>query len=264
MILFDTHSHIYGPEFDHDRAEVFRRAHEAGVTRFILPDIDSEASEAIRRVCGERDDCYPLVGLHPTSVNDNPLWRDELARVENFLKNPPYDRYYGIGEVGLDFYWSTDFRREQTECFVRQVELALQYDLPLVIHTRAAWDEMLEILKGFRGRGLKGVLHAFDQETEVFRRIDAIGGFLVGIGGVVTYKNSRLAKAVEEIPLEKMVLETDSPYLPPVPFRGKRNESGFLCYICRKVAEIKGVAEEEVAALTTDNALKLFDIENDC
>ena len=273
MRLIDTHSHIYGPEFDEDRGEVYERARAAGVEALVLPAIDSECNGAMFEMARSYDNCYPLIGLHPTSVNDNPRWREELAEVERLLKacnggassapigspERPVERFWGVGEVGLDFYWSTDWKAEQSEAFRRQVELAIEYDLPLVVHTRSAWDEMLTLLEEYKGRA-RGVLHAFGEGVEVYERIRELGGFVVGIGGVVTYKKSALAESVPHIGLEDMVLETDAPWLTPVPFRGKRNESGYLVYICRRVAELKGVTPEEVAEATTQNALRVFEI----
>ena len=177
MRLIDTHTHIYGEEFAEDRCEVFARAEEAGVEAFIFPAIDRQTNSAQFALTRERDDCYSLIGLHPTSVNDNPEWRSELAEVERLLaacnggassapigsEERPVERFYGVGEVGLDLYWSKDWEAEQRECFVRQVELAIEYDLPLVIHTRNAWSEMLDILEGYKGRA-RGVLHAFGDQ----------------------------------------------------------------------------------------------------
>lgn len=273
MRLIDTHTHIYGEEFDEDRAEVFERASEAGVEAFVFPAIDRQTNERQFALTRSRHDCYSLIGLHPTSVNDNPAWREELAEVERLLVScngnessapvgsaeRPVERFYGIGEVGLDLYWSHDWAEEQRECFVRQVELSIRYDLPLVIHTRNAWDEMLDILEGYKGR-VRGVLHAFTESAELFRRIERLGGFVVGIGGVSTYKKSLLLESIPEIPLEYMVLETDSPYLSPVPFRGKRNEPKNLVYICEQIARLKGCSPEEVAEQTTRNARTLFGI----
>ena len=273
MRLIDTHTHIYGEEFADDRAEVFARAEEVGVEAFFFPAIDHETNEAQFALTCERKDCYSLIGLHPTSVNDNPHWREELAEVERLLAacnggassapvgsaERPVERFYGVGEVGLDFYWSSDFKEEQTECFRRQVELSIEYDLPLVIHTRSAWDEMLTILEEYKGRA-RGILHAFGESVEVFERIERLGGFVVGIGGVVTYKKSPLLKSVPQIPLSMMVVETDSPYLSPVPFRGKRNEPKNLVYICEQIALLKGCTVEEVAEATTRNARNIFGI----
>ncbi len=273
MRLIDTHTHIYGEEFAEDRAEVFARAEEAGVEAFIFPAIDRTTNEAQFALTRERDDCYSLIGLHPTSVNDNPEWREELSEVERLLaacnggtstapvgsEERPVERFYGVGEVGLDLYWSSDYKAEQREAFRRQVELAIEYDLPLVIHTRNAWDEMLDILECYKGRA-RGILHAFGERAEVYERIESLGGFLVGIGGVSTYKKSQLLESIPHIPLSQMVLETDSPYLSPVPFRGKRNEPKNLVYICEQIARLKGCTPEEVAEATTHNARALFGI----
>lgn len=275
MRLIDTHTHIYGPEFDEDRDATFERAREAGLEAFIFPAIDHLTNEAQFALSRERKDCYSLIGLHPTSVNDNPHWRDELAEVERLLEacnrpsgeaavgspERPVERFYGIGEVGLDFYWSSDFMAEQEEAFRRQVELAVEYDLPLVIHTRSAWERMLTILEGYKGRA-RGILHAFGESAEVWERIERLGGFRVGIGGVVTYKKSPLLESVPQIPLESIVLETDSPYLSPVPFRGKRNEPKNLVYICEQIARLKGCSPEEVAEVTSRNARAIFGLED--
>ena len=273
MKLIDTHSHIYGPEFDDDRAEVFQRAQAAGVEALVLPAIDSECNGAMYAMARDYKSCYPLIGLHPTSVNDNPRWREELAEVEKLLKacngggcnspigssERPVERFWGVGEVGLDFYWSADWKTEQSEAFRRQVELSIEYNLPLVVHTRNAWDEMLTLLEEYKGRA-RGILHAFGEGVAVYERIKRLGGFVVGIGGVATYKKSPLAESIPHISLDDMVLETDAPWLTPVPFRGKRNESGYLVYICNRVAELKGITPEEVAEATTQNALRVFGI----
>lgn len=275
MKFIDTHTHIYGPEFDEDRNETLQRAAEAGVEAFIFPAIDRQTNEAQFALTRQHKNCYSLIGLHPTSVNDNPQWREELQEVEQLLRacngancdEPagsvmrPVERFYGVGEVGLDFYWSSDFMAEQEEAFRRQVELAVEYDLPLVIHTRSAWDRMLSVLEEYKGSA-RGILHAFGEGVEVWRRIERLGGFLVGIGGVVTYKKSPLAESVPHIPLSAMVLETDSPYLSPVPLRGKRNEPQNLVYICEQIARLKGCTPDEVAAATTHNARQLFGLDD--
>ena len=271
MRLIDTHSHMYGPEYDDDRQEALERARQAGVDTLILPAIDSESNRAMFELSRRESWCYPLIGLHPTSVNDNPSWREELAEVERLLSacngaksrapigsnERPVEHFWGVGEVGLDFYWSSDWKAEQTECFRRQIELSIEYDLPLVVHTRAAWDEMLTLLEEYKGQA-RGILHAFGEGVETYRRIVELGGFVVGIGGVSTYKKSALIESLPEISFDHIVLETDSPYLTPVPFRGKRNESGYLTYICNRVAELKGVSPDEVAEATTQNAKRVF------
>ncbi|MBQ5669414.1 MAG: TatD family hydrolase [Tidjanibacter sp.] len=273
MQLIDTHAHIYAEEFDSDRAEVVARAAEAGVVAMVLPAIDGESNERMFELSRALPNAYPFIGLHPTSVNDNPRWREELEEVERLLKacnaggstapigspERPVERFYGVGEVGLDFYWSSDFVAEQTECFRRQVELAIEYDLPLIVHTRSAWDEMLALLEEYKGRA-RGVLHAFGEGVPTYERIKALGGFAVGIGGVSTYKKSPLAESIPHIDLEDILLETDSPYLTPVPFRGKRNEPAYVAYVCARVAELKGLTVEQVAEQTTLNAKRVLGV----
>ena len=255
----DTHSHLYEPEFDNDRAEAMQRASDAGVERLLLPAIDRESYERMFDMCREYPErCFPMMGLHPTSVNDNPAWREDLHLVEEYLENSPVGRFFGVGEIGLDFYWSSDFRAEQMEAFEHQINLSLRYNLPIAVHTRSAWAEMCEVIEGFRGRGVRGVFHAFSDGVETYERLRECGDFMFGIGGVVTFKKSPLVAVVREIPLEELLLETDCPYLTPVPFRGQRNESAYLPYICEKIAEIKGIGIEEVAIQTTLNAERMF------
>lgn len=259
MILVDTHCHLYEPEFDADREAAFERAVAAGVERMLLPAIDMQSHERLfDLVRAHADRCRPMMGLHPTSVNDNPRWREELAEVERLLAEPPAGGFCGVGEIGLDFYWSSDFRDEQTEALRRQLELALRYDLPVAIHTREAWPEMTAVIESFAGRGLRGVFHAFSGDAETWRRLRVCGDFCFGIGGVVTYKKSAVAAVVAEMPLGEMVLETDCPYLSPVPHRGERNEPAYVADTCRKVAEIKGIDPGETAAVTTANACRMF------
>lgn len=260
-MLIDTHSHIYDEAFDEDRAEVVARAKAEGVERIILPAIDGESNERLFdlcRTCG--DYVVPLMGLHPTSVNDNPRWREELAEVEMLLDNPPkgVERFYGVGEIGLDLYWSRDWQAEQTEVFRRQVELAIERNLPIVVHTRDAWEEMAEIVEEYRGRDLKGIFHAFSSDLAMYERLRRCGDFLFGIGGVVTFKKSALAEVVKGMRLEDLVIETDAPYLTPVPHRGTRNESSYVRFVAEKIAELKGVGYEEVAEQTTANAKRIF------
>lgn len=267
MKLIDTHSHIYEPEFDHDREATIARAHAAGVAALLLPAIDASSDDRLFDLCRNHpESCFPMIGLHPTSVNDNPAWREELARVERYLLDPPEGiaRFYGIGEIGLDYYWSDAFVAQQTEAFVAQLRLAARRDLPVAIHTRAAWDDMCRIIeaetKSARENGLRlrGVFHAFSEETPTFERLSGCGDFYFGIGGTVTFKKSKLAETVRTMPLERIVLETDCPYLTPAPHRGQRNESAYVRFVCDKVAELKGLAAEAVAAATTANAEALF------
>ncbi|MBR3826845.1 MAG: TatD family hydrolase [Alistipes sp.] len=256
--MIDTHSHIYTEEFDADRAEALARAREVGVEMLLLPDIDSESRDRMFDLAKAHPDyCRPMVGLHPTSVNDNPRWREELDMVEALLNNPPM-ALCGVGEIGLDLYWSRDFYREQREVLHAQLELALKYDKAVAIHTRSAYDEMLDAVATYRGRGLRGVFHAYASDADMARKLLKHGDFVFGIGGVVTFKNSGLDRVVAELPTELLILETDCPYLTPVPHRGKRNESSYVEYVCRKVADIHGLATERVDAVTTATARRIF------
>ncbi len=259
--MIDTHSHIYAEEFDVDRAEALERAWASGVERLLLPDIDSQSRERMIDLAKQYPErCHAMVGFHPTSVNDNPHWRDEVDMVERLLVEPPLP-LCGVGEIGLDLYWSRDFYKEQREALHAQLSLAVQYDLPVVLHTRSAYDKMLDAVATYRGRGLRGIFHAYADSADTCRKIERLGDFLFGIGGVVTFKNSGLDRVVAEIPLQRIVLETDCPYLTPVPHRGKRNESAYVEYVCRKVAEIHGVEASVVDAITTRNAVDMFCLE---
>lgn len=260
-MLIDTHSHIYDEAFDGDRKEVVERAIAEGVERIILPAIDGESDERLFDMCREYGNyVVPLMGLHPTSVNDNPRWREEIAKVERLLANPPEGiaRFYGVGEIGLDLYWSRDWQTEQTEAFRAQVELALKYDLPIVVHTRDAWAEMADIIEEYRESGLRGIFHAFSSDVAMYKRLRECGDFVFGIGGVVTFKKSALAEVVKEMQLEDLVVETDSPYLTPTPHRGSRNESSYVRFVAQKIAELKEIDYELVAATTTANAKRIF------
>lgn len=263
--LTDTHSHLYDEAFDADRAGVVARARDVGVGAIVLPAIDSGTHERLLAMCGEYPDlCYPSMGLHPTSVNGNPLWRDELRIVGDYLRQSAdgkQTRFYAVGEVGLDLYWSRDYLREQVEAFRRQIELSLEYSLPLIVHTREAWEEMRSLLASYKGGGIRGIMHSFSGSVDDYEFIVGCGDFLFGVGGPVTYKNSSMADVVSRMDIGNIVLETDSPYLPPVPFRGKRNESSYIVIVCEEVARIKGMTPAEVARITTDNAAGMFGIE---
>lgn len=257
--MIDTHSHMFDGTFDEDRAEALQRARDAGVGAILCPAIDSGSHGAMLDMCrSNRGFCLPMMGLHPTSVNDNPDWERELVIVERYLADPPVERFYAIGEVGLDLHWSRDFLAEQTAAFERQIELALRYGLPLAIHTREAWDEMTATLEKYTGRGLKGVLHAFSGSLDDYRRVRAVGDFAVGVGGSVTYKKSRWREMFHEIDPTHIVLETDAPWLTVEPFRGRRNESSYLAYILGAAAAILGITPDELDRTTTENAYRIF------
>ncbi|HEX2684957.1 MAG TPA: TatD family hydrolase, partial [Ferruginibacter sp.] len=232
---------------------VISRAEQEGVKKFYLPAIDSTETENLilleEKFPGK---CIAMMGLHPCSVKEN--YMDELSQVKNWLAKR---KFAAVGEIGLDFYWDKTFTAQQYEAFRMQIELSLQYNLPIVIHTRSAMQETIDVVREFEGRGAKGIFHCFGGTVENAKEIiDA--GFYLGIGGVLTYKKSGLAEVLEHIDLQHMVLETDSPYLTPVPFRGKRNESSYLKYIVERLAEVKKVSTEEVRTVTTANAEKIF------
>ena len=258
--MIDTHSHIYAEEFDVDRAEALQRAWDAGVESLILPDIDSESRERMFDLAKEYPTkCLPTAGLHPTSVNGNPRWQEELDMVERLLREPPM-RIYAVGEIGLDLYWSGDFYAIQREVLHAQLELALAYNLPVIIHTRSAYKEMLDAIATYRGRGLRGVFHAYADSVDTAKKLASLGEFVFGIGGVVTFKNSGLDRVVSELPTELLLLETDCPYLTPVPHRGKRNESAYVEYVCGKIAQLHGISAERVDQITTSTAKQLFSL----
>ncbi len=254
--LFDTHSHLYLPEFDSDRSDVTLRAREAGIVKIVLPAIDSTSHGKVVSVAQQAPDLFlPLMGLHPTSVKSN--WENELEQVETYLKK---HRFYGIGEVGIDLYWDKTFVEQQKLVFRRQVQLAKQLNLPVIIHTREAFPDVLQIIDLENDANLRGIFHSFSGTIDHYKHIASYGGFLVGIGGVVTYKNSGLAELVKAMDLEHIVLETDSPYLTPAPHRGKRNESSYLPHVVSKIAQIHGHTVRDIARITTQNAAQLFNV----
>ncbi|MDR2891064.1 MAG: TatD family hydrolase [Alistipes sp.] len=259
--MIDTHSHIFVEAFDDDRDEVLRRAAEAGVELLLCPAIDSASHEALIRTAAEHPGvCLPMMGVHPTAINDNPDWERELEIVEKHLADPPAGGFYAIGEVGLDLHWSRDFLAEQTEAFERQIELALQYDLPLAIHVRDAWPEMHAVLEKHAGRGLRGVMHAFSGNFEDYLRVRSAGDFVLGMGGSATYKKNRWRGLLPRIDMAHVVLETDCPWLTPEPFRGERNEPSYLTYIRDSAAEILRIPPAELDRLTTENARRIFGV----
>lgn len=252
-MIIDTHCHLYLDEFKSDINEVIKRAEHEGVKKFYLPAIDSSEIENILLLENKfPGKCIAMMGLHPCYVKEN--YSDELAIVKDWLSKR---KFAAVGEIGLDFYWDKTFATQQHEVFHQQIELALQFDLPIVIHSRNAMQESIDVAKEYTSKGIKGIFHCFGGTVENANEIiDA--GFYLGIGGVLTYKKSGLADVLEQIDLRHIVLETDSPYLTPVPFRGKRNESSYLKYVIAKLAEIKKVSVEEIANITTANAKKIF------
>ncbi len=253
MILTDTHCHLYSDEFAADIDAVIQRAQAEGIGKFYLPGIDSTSIAAMmgleKRYPAK---CMAMMGLHPCSVKEN--YKEELRIVHDWLGKR---NFAAVGEIGLDYYWDKTFVAEQAEAFKTQIEWSIQYGLPISVHTRNAMQETINIVKEYVPKGVTGIFHCFSGSYENAQEIIK-AGFYLGIGGVLTYKNAGLAEVLSKIDLQHFVLETDAPYLTPVPFRGKRNESGYLKYVIAKLAEVKKCSVEEAAAITTANAEKIF------
>lgn len=254
-MLIDTHTHLYDEQFDTDRTAAVEKAIQQGVSKFLLPNCDSQTINGMLALEMEfPEHCFAMMGLHPCYVKENA--DEELKVMETWLQKR---KFIAVGEIGLDYYWDKTFVAEQKRAFRMQIEWALQYNIPVVIHTREATRDTLEIIQEYKSQGLTGVFHCFSGSEESARQIIAAGLYL-GIGGVLTYKNSGLQEVVKNIDLQHMVLETDAPYLTPVPYRGKRNESSYVTLIAQKLAELKGLEIEEVEKVTTYNAQQLFNI----
>jgi TatD DNase family protein len=253
MKLIDTHSNLYLREFYYDRDAVVKRALSDGINRLLLPNIDSESISGMMQMCRSYPEiCRPMMGLHPGSVKEN--FREELKIIEDWLGR---EEFIAIGEIGIDLYWDKSFKEQQTEAFEIQIQWAKQKKLPVVIHARESFMEIFNILDRNVDVSLTGVFHSFTGNEDVVKKINEYG-FYFGINGIVTFKNSGLVNSVKSIPVEKILLETDSPYLSPVPKRGMRNESSFLKYIAERVAQIYGLSIEELTQIATSNAEKLF------
>lgn len=271
MKIVDTHTHLDGEEFDEDRAEVIMRAKEAGVGMVFLPAIDVKTSEAVLKLSHEYPGyAYPMIGLHPEEVKAD--WKEQLKKIEAILdahltavdglNGIKYKSdYIAIGEIGLDFYWSREFEKEQLETFEKQVEWACETGLPLMIHCRKAQNEMLHILRKWKDKLPGGVFHCFTGNQQEAKELLEYDNFVLGIGGVSTFKSSHLREDLPAaVPLERIVLETDSPYMAPVPYRGKRNESAFVVQVMKTLATAYGVSEEEVAKVTNQNVERVFGV----
>ena len=256
--LIDTHTHLYVDKFDDDREEVMARCLESGIETLLLPNIDLESVPRVLDMMRKwPETCFGMMGLHPCHVDEN--WEKELEAILATMDNQPEgEEFVAIGEIGLDLYWEKKFKSEQSEAFLAQTRFAKDKGLPIVIHVRDAWDELFTLMDQVNDDSLRGVFHCFTGGDKEADRALEYGGFLLGIGGVSTYKNGGLDKVLPNIPLESLVLETDSPYLSPAPFRGKRNESSYLVHIAQRVADIKGVSFEEVARVTTEGAERMF------
>ena len=255
MQIIDTHTHLYLDHFKQDIDKVISRAKENGVSKFIFPAIDSSHFENMHKLKNRYpENIYLMTGLHPTDVKEN--YKEELDFVTKTLKN---HNYVAIGEIGIDLYWDKFFLKQQQEAFRFQIRLAIKNDLPIVIHCREAFDEIFEILNEENCETLRGVFHCFTGNLDQANKAISLG-FLLGIGGVVTFKNGGIDKFLNQIDLKHIVLETDSPYLAPVPFRGKRNESSYIIYVLEKLSELYKIPKEEIALVTTNNAKKMFSL----
>ncbi|HKJ42557.1 MAG TPA: TatD family hydrolase [Sunxiuqinia sp.] len=254
-MLIDTHSHIYSEDFIDDIDEVITRAYDNDVRKIILPNIDSSS---VRKMLDLADQypqiCFPLMGLHPTSVGED--YQEELELVEFWLKKR---KFYGIGEIGIDLYWESTYLNEQVITFRHQVQLAKKYKLPIVVHVRESFDQVYEVVQELKDDDLQGVFHSFTGTLEQAQKVLDLD-FKIGVGGIVTFKNSGLDKVMSQIDPKNLILETDAPYLTPVPYRGKRNESSYLIHVARKIAELHDTSVNDIAKITSENALKLFGI----
>ncbi|WP_318343934.1 TatD family hydrolase [Flagellimonas baculiformis] len=255
MTITDTHTHLYSEAFVEDRDEMMQRALDAGVERFFIPAIDSTYTQAMLDLEAKYpDNVFLMMGLHPTHVKEN--YKEEVALVEEWLSKR---KFYAVGEIGIDLYWDKTFLKEQQEAFVYQIRLAKKHQLPIVIHGRDSFDEIFEILEQEKGYGLFGIFHCFTGTMEQAQKAISYN-MKLGIGGVATFKNGKIDQFLDQIDLKHIVLETDSPYLAPAPFRGKRNESSYIIKILEKLSSIYGMPEEEIAAITTANSKDIFGI----
>ncbi|MCM4159457.1 TatD family deoxyribonuclease [Antarcticibacterium flavum] len=255
MIFTDTHAHLYSKEFDKDRDEVLQKALERDVKRFFIPAIDSSHTAAMYELeQRDPDNIFLMMGLHPSSVDEH--YEKELQHVKEELERR---KFYAVGEIGIDLYWEKKFLKQQQDAFERQIQLAKEHSLPIVIHCREAFDEIFEILETEKDEKLFGIFHCFTGDIQQAKRAISFN-MKLGIGGVVTFKNSGLDKFIAEIPLENIVLETDAPYLAPAPYRGKRNESSYIRIIAEKLASLYEVEPEEIARVTTQNSRDIFGV----
>ncbi|MDC3390129.1 TatD family hydrolase [Flavobacteriales bacterium] len=257
MKFIDTHSHLYSEQFDNDRTTAINEAIALGIDTILLPNISSKYTNNLLKLCNQfPENCFPMMGLHPCDVSEE-NFDSEMQHVEIELAK---NKYIAVGEIGLDLYWDKTKLEVQKRAFIYQIKLAKQYQIPIAIHVRDAFDEAIEIVESHNDNTLRGVFHCFTGSIVQAKRVIDLKDFYLGIGGVITFKNSGLDQTIKEISLKNLILETDSPYLAPVPFRGKRNESKYLTKIAEKIAEIKNMTIKEIAEITTTNAKKLFHI----
>lgn len=255
MKLVDTHTHLYLPDFDSDRDEMVSRAVNSGVCKLLMPNVDLETVQPMLSAADRYEDiCFPMIGLHPTSIKE-----DFLPHLDEIIRIASQHKFIAVGEIGIDLYWDKTHLDEQIIAFRRQTEYAVSTGLPVVIHSRNSINEIFSVLEEFKGSNLTGVFHAYSADHMCARKAVEMG-FMLGIGGPLTYKNSMLERICKEVGIQNIVLETDSPYLTPVPYRGKRNESSYICIINRKLAEIFDMSEEETASITFENSCRLFNL----
>ena len=255
MNFIDTHTHLFASEFDNDIDIVIKNALDNGISKMLLPNIDSTTTTKMLQLCDRYpNNCYPMIGLHPCSVKKDNLEK-EISHVEQMLSQ---NKFIAVGEIGLDLYWDKSTLDLQKIAFESQIELAKKYQLPIVIHVRDSFDEAIEIVERLNDYNLSGVFHCFTGNLEEAQRIINLKNFYLGIGGVVTFKNGGINKIINQVSLDRIILETDSPYLSPTPFRGTRNESKYLLNIAHKMAELYNVDIEDIAKKTTKNAIDLF------
>ena len=253
-MFIDTHTHLYSAEFNDDRSEMIQRSLTNGVEKLLLPNIDIESIEGMHQLVKDYPtNCYAMMGLHPGYVKED--WEQQLAIIKDYLFK---GNYIAVGEIGIDLYWDKTFIEEQKSAFSQQVNWAKELNLPIVIHAREAFQEIFEILDVLHDDRLKGIFHCFTGDSDQAKKALSYKGFKLGIGGVLTYKKAELDKVLENIDLRNIVLETDSPYLPPVPYRGKRNESSYLVHIAEKLADVYQISLKEVEETTTNNTFELF------
>lgn len=254
-MLIDTHSHIYTDVFNGEFDDIIRNSIDNGVAKILLPNIDSSSIKMLLELSGRfKNICYPMIGIHPTSVNED--YAEELEVFEYWIQK---QKFYGVGEIGIDLFWDDTFRKEQIIVFEKQLLFARDYNLPVSVHIRESYDLVMESIRKVYYPGMKGVFHCFTGSAQQAREVVDLG-FKIGVGGLVTFKNSGTEQMVATLRPADIVLETDAPYLAPVPFRGKRNESSYLIYVLKKVASIYGMDEAELAAITTQNAVELFNL----
>ena len=255
MKFIDTHSHLYSSKFNEDRIQVVNDAIDKGVNTILLPNISSQYTDDMLNLCNNfPDNCFPMMGLHPCDVTEL-NYETEIAHVEKEIEK---GKYIAIGEIGMDLYWDKSTIEIQKKAFKQQINLAKKYNLPIAIHIRESFNEAFDIIEELNDDNLTGVFHCFTGSVEEAKKIISLGGFYLGIGGVITFKNSGLAETIKNIDLQYLVLETDSPYLAPAPFRGKRNESQYIINIAEKLAKTHKKSIEEIAKITTKNAKNLF------